>query len=138
MSMPKILYLELLGKASVHVAYPPTVTLSGGGSTRKGVRGQKSMSLHTSSANASVPGVRPDSTAASQSASHAIPISAAIASPTGSSGPPPAASAVTAASEQISAQLSAPASLIASSQISKALLSQLVRREHTHGATIEL
>merc|ERR1719379_2823684 len=93
------------------------------------------MSSQTAFANASVPGVSPESSiAAVQLISHDASMSAAMMSAAGSSGPPPAASAVTAASAQISVQDSSPASLMASSQMLKAALSHALLRESTHGS----
>lgn len=71
-------------------------------------KNQKPIPLQTASAKASVPGVNPDeSTADSQLISHDASMSAAMTSPAGSSGPPPAASAVAADRSRLQADLGA-------------------------------
>merc|ERR1719352_118375 len=97
-------------------------------------KNQKPIPLQTAFANASVPGANPDeSTADSQLISHDASMSAAMTSPAGSPGPPPAASAVAAASKQISVQDFSPAFLMASSQISRALFSHALLRDSLQG-----
>merc|ERR1711912_51344 len=61
-----------------------------------------------------------------------------MTSPAGSSGPPPAASAVAAASKQISVQDFSPAFLMASSQISRALFSHALLRDFLQGLYTDL